>query len=102
MKNETGTNLEHVRRILQNHLPTLTEEYHVRSLGIFGSYVRQEQTSESDLDVLVSFSEPPSLLRFIALESHLSDLLGIQVDLVMRDALKPHLGQRILQEVSSV
>jgi len=68
----------------------------------FGSYVRQEQAADSDVDVLISFSEPPGLLRFIALENHLTDLLGIQVDLVMRDALKPHLGQRILQEVVSV
>ena len=95
-------NIEDLRQILERNRPTLTEEYHIRSLGIFGSYARQEQTPTSDLDVLVSFSTPPSLLRFIALENYLSDLLGIQVDLVMQDALKPHLGQRILREVISV
>lgn len=80
----------------------MKEQYQVDSLGIFGSYVRQEQGSESDLDVLVTFSEPPSLLTFVALENHLSDLLGVPVDLVMRDTLKPRLGQVILEEVVRV
>jgi hypothetical protein len=102
MESGTEMSMERIRQILQNSLPRLKEEYQVRSLGLFGSYVRQEQSPTSDLDVLVSFSEPPSLLQFIALENYLSDLLGIQVDLVMRDALKPHLGRQILQEVVSV
>lgn len=102
MESGTEMSMERIRQILQNSLPTLKEEYQVRSLGLFGSYVRQEQSPTSDLDVLVSFSEPPSLLQFIALENHLSSLLGIQVDLVMRDALKPHLGRQILEEVVSV
>ena len=43
--------------------------------------------------------KPPSLLGFIALENYLSGLLGVKVDLVMRDALKPHIGRHILDEV---
>jgi predicted nucleotidyltransferase len=101
MKN-VETNVEQIRQVLESHLPMLVEQYHVQSLGIFGSYVRQEQSATSDLDVLVTFSDPPSLLQFIALENYLSDLLGVQVDLVMRDALKSNLGQRILQEVMNV
>ena len=90
------TNLEHLLQILHQQLPLLTERYQVQSLGVFGSYVHQEQHASSDLDLLVTFYETPSLLRFIALENYLSDLLGIQVDLVMREALRPHIGQRIL------
>lgn len=96
------TNLEHLLQILHQQLPLLTERYQVQSLGVFGSYVHQEQHSGSDLDLLVTFYETPSLLRFIALENYLSDLLGIQVDLVMREALRPHIGQRILDEVVRV
>jgi len=96
------TNLEHLLQTLQQQLPLLTERYQVQSLGIFGSYVHQEQHASSDLDLLVTFYETPSLLRFIALENYLSDLLGIQVDLVMREALRPHIGQRILDEVIRV
>ncbi|HEX3130925.1 MAG TPA: nucleotidyltransferase family protein [Thermoanaerobaculia bacterium] len=91
--------LDHHLATLRDHLPEITKRFQVRSLGIFGSYVRHEQGPESDLDILVSFAKPPGLLTFLALENHLTDLLGIKVDLVMRDALKPTIGQRILSEV---
>jgi len=87
---------------LRQHLPELAEKYHVRSLEVFGSYVRDEQTPQSDLDVLVTFEKTPGLLRFVSLENHLSDLLGVKVDLVMKDSLKPRIGQRILSEAVPV
>src|SRR5436189_4068214 len=83
---------------LRCELPTLALRYHVKSLEVFGSYVRQEQRDNSDLDLLVTFEEPPSLLKFIEMENHLSDLLGIKVDLVMKDALKPRIGKQVLEE----
>lgn len=91
--------LDHHLETLREHLPEITRRFQVRSLGVFGSYVRHEEGPESDLDILVSFTEPPGLLTFLALENHLTDLLGIKVDLVMRDALKPTIGQKILSEV---
>ena len=94
--------IDELRSILRRELPSLAHRYAVRSLGLFGSYVRHENRPDSDLDVLVSFDQTPSLLRFIEVENHLSDLLGVKVDLVMRDALKPHIGQRILAEVVPV
>lgn len=89
-------------RTLRQQLPLLGEQYRVASLEVFGSYVRKEQRADSDLDILVTFSEPPSLLKFIKLENHLSDLLGVKVDLVMKDALKPAIGEFILREAVSV
>lgn len=86
-------------RILRENLPFLGERYQVESLGIFGSFVRNDQRTDSDLDLLVSFRKPPSLLQFIELENYLSDLLGIRVDLVMKDTLKHRIGKRILREV---
>lgn len=85
--------------ILRKSLPLLRERYQVESLGVFGSFVRSDQRAGSDLDLLVSFRRPPSLLQFIELENYLSDLLGIQVDLVMKDTLKRRIGERILREV---
>ncbi|HSS52239.1 MAG TPA: nucleotidyltransferase family protein [Thermoanaerobaculia bacterium] len=87
---------------LRQLLPELAKDYHVDTLEVFGSYVRDEQSPKSDLDVLVTFSKTPGLLEFIALENHLSDLLGVKVDLVMKTALKPHIGQRILSEAVPV
>lgn len=71
-------------------------------LGVFGSYVRGEQTGESDLDILVEFDETPGLLKYIELEYYLSDLLGVKVDLVTRTGLKPNVGKRVLNEVISL
>ena len=88
--------------ILRLNMPVLADCYKVRSLGLFGSYVRAEQRRKSDLDILVEFHEAPSLLKFLELENRLSDLLGVKVDLVMKTALKPGIGQRILDEVVPV
>ena len=94
-----GPKLARFKQALQEQLPVLSERYQVSSLAIFGSYVRQDQRPDSDLDLLVTFSVTPSLLKFISLENHLADLLGIKVDLVMPEALKPHIGHNILQEM---
>jgi uncharacterized protein len=80
----------------------LTERYSVETMEVFGSYVRSEQKKDSDLDILVTFKEVPSLLTFIAIENYLSDLLGVKVDLVMKDSLKPKIGQQILREAIPV
>src|SRR5690554_3881765 len=80
-------------------LPRLRRDYAVRTMGLFGSYVRGEQHRGSDLDVLVEFDEVPGLLRFMDLERELTKIAGVQVDLVQRDAMKPAIGRRILEEV---
>ena len=94
--------LEKILEVLRQQIPMLTERYNVETLEVFGSYVRSEQKKDSDLDVLVTFKEDPSLLTYIAIENYLSDLLGIKVDLVMKDSLKPKIGQQILREAIPV
>ena len=90
--------------VLRAHFPELRERYKVSWLGMFGSYVRNEQHKRSDLDVLVEFSETPGLLRYIELEQYLSKLLRAKVDLVMKDALRldRRISRRILAEVLSI
>jgi predicted nucleotidyltransferase len=92
-------NLAEIKQWLVQHKLVLQELYKVKELGIFGSYVRQEQTETSDVDVLVEFYETPSLLKFVNLENYLSDNLGVKVDLVHKAGLKPRIGERILAEV---
>jgi predicted nucleotidyltransferase len=77
----------------------LRRDYGVRTLGLFGSYVRNQQGPKSDIDILVEFEAPIGLLRFNRLERQLGEILGGKVDLVMKSALKPHIGRRILEEV---
>ncbi|OQY26648.1 MAG: hypothetical protein B6I38_11040 [Anaerolineaceae bacterium 4572_5.1] len=83
---------------LRQELPVLEERYQVETLKVFGSYVRAEEQPSSDLDLLVEFSELPGLFKFIELENYLSATLGVKVDLVMKDSLKPAIGERILSE----
>jgi predicted nucleotidyltransferase len=81
----------------------LRERYSVQSLGVFGSWVRGEQTKDSDIDILVVIEdETLTLFQFAELREYLKDLLGVRVDLVERKMLKPYIGQRILQEVVAI
>jgi predicted nucleotidyltransferase len=89
---------EKLKDTLAEHKQELRDRFKVEEIGFFGSYVREEQKKKSDLDVLVSFSETIDLFAFVELENYLSDILGVKVDLVMKDALKPRLKERILSE----
>ena len=73
-----GSELTHILSKLKDLLPVLSDRYKVQELGVFGSYVRQEQRDESDLDILVTFSETPGLLKFIELENYLSDVFELR------------------------
>lgn len=95
----TERRLRRFKGVLIRQLPMLRRRFRVRYLGVFGSYVQGTCRKDSDLDVLVDFVETPSLFEFIELENQLSALLGVKVDLVMKDTLKPLIGRRILSEV---
>jgi uncharacterized protein len=82
--------------------PPLANEHKVKTIGVFGSYVRNKAKRGSDLDLLVEFNEPVTLIDFIRTENYLSSITGLNVDLVMKDALKPRIGRRILEEVEPV
>ena len=77
----------------------VTNEYSVKTIGVFGSVARNEQTGKSDIDLLVEFSKPVGFVTFMRLENFLSERLGKQVDLVTSDSLKPVIRQDVLAEV---
>jgi len=91
--------LEEIKRILKENKEVLKKEFKIKEIGIFGSYVHNRQKEESDVDILVEFEEVPSLLKFIHIENYLSELLGVKVDLVTKNALKPYIGKIILKKV---
>lgn len=90
--------LEEILATLRAHLPELRARYGVRSLGVFGSYVRGEATPDRDLDILVEFDTTPGFFKFIELEDELGRVLGLKVDLVMQSALRPRIGEHIPAE----
>ena len=90
-----------IKDILLKHKVDLKQKYKIKDIGLFGSYIRNEQYLTSDVDILIEFEEDAkiSLLEFVGIENYLSDLLGVKVDLVEKSALKPRIGKRILKEV---
>jgi len=91
--------IKEVKQILEKHKSIIEKQYKVKEIGIFGSYVRGNQKNISDIDILVEFYEPVGFFAFLDLEEYLSRLLNRKVDLVSKKALKPRIGERILQEL---
>jgi len=97
-------NLDEIKRTLFSRKQELRRDFGVVEIGIFGSYVRGEQKRHSDVDILVEFEKNSnlSLLDFIGLENYLSDILGVKVDLVEKQTLKPRIGKHVKEEVVQV
>lgn len=93
------TKIEQIRSILSDHKKELNRKYYVKEMGLFGSYIRGEQRINSDVDILIEFSKPIGMLKFVRLEGYLSQLCKAKIDLVMKSALKPKIGESILREV---
>lgn len=72
-----------------NKIITCLGPYNPSMIGIFGSYARGENKDGSDLDILVEFNTTINLLEIIGIESHLSEVLGVKVDLVTKRSLHP-------------
>lgn len=71
-------------------------------VGVFGSIARGEATPESDIDLLVRFAKPKSLLKLVALERELAIALGKPVDLVTENSLHPYLRHHVLHDLQVV
>jgi predicted nucleotidyltransferase len=80
--------IQMVETKIKNIILNILKDYNPSKVGIFGSFARGDNKSDSDIDILVEFKEPPSLLTLIKIENDLSELLGIKVDLVTTGALK--------------
>lgn len=93
---------EEIREIIGKNKGELKNQYGVKEIGIFGSYVRGKQKDVSDLDILIELEKPIGFVKFMKLEKRISEIIGIRVDLVTKKALKPYIGRRILQEVKYV
>jgi uncharacterized protein len=91
-----------VLRILTEQQDELKTHYHVSSLLLFGSYARDEANADSDIDLLVEFSQPTGLFQFIELQQKLETLLGCKVDLGTPRSLKSAIKDQVLQEAIRV
>ena len=83
----------------QKTIREIAKKFNPAMIGIFGSYARNEQTKESDLDLLVDFNAKITLLDLIGLEQELSEVLGIKVDLVTKRSVKKEILPFIQQDL---
>lgn len=91
--------IDEIKENLKKHKEEIRKKFRVKEIGIFGSYIREEQKEKSDIDILVEFEAPIDFFTFLELEETLSKILNLKVDLVMKKSLKPELGKHILNEV---
>jgi len=90
---------EKVMRLLGENLDKITR-YGVRRIGLFGSYIRDEQTENSDIDILVEFEKNKKTFdNYMELKFFLEDLFECKIDLVVREAIKPSLKEYIMGSV---
>jgi predicted nucleotidyltransferase len=96
-------NLIDVKKILEENRDFLRERFHVMDVGIFGSFVRGEETSLSDIDILVTFEKGhKDFFNYMRMKYYLGELIGMEVDLVIKEAVKPGLREKIFREVEYV
>ena len=94
--------IDRIMEKLRKNKPVVEKKYGVKNLEVFGSYIRGEQKKGSDFDILVEFHRTIDLFKYIELENFLSKKLGVKVDLVMKDTLKPRIKDSILKEAVPV
>jgi len=92
---------EEINRVLFFNREIL-KKYRVKSISLFGSYVRNEQKKESDIDFLVDFQEGATLFDFVELQDSLSELLAKNVSIVSKRGLSKYIGPYILKEAEPI
>lgn len=91
------TRRDDILDLVREHRAEITH-FGAKSLSVFGSVARDEFQDESDVDILVEFSAPPSFGAYMDLKFFLEDLLGRQVDLVPKGRLKPRIRPAVERE----
>jgi predicted nucleotidyltransferase len=98
-------NIVEIKKILEKNNKYLRQTFHVMEIGIFGSFVKEEEKTDndSDIDILITFRKGhKDFFNYMRLKYYLEDLLGREVDLVIKEAVKPRLKERIFREVKYV
>jgi hypothetical protein len=92
-------NLEEIKASLGQVKSLIKEKYQISELGIWGDYVKGEVKENSQVNILIDYTEPPSLLDLVDMEYYLSDLLKVKADIISKNGLKGKRRERILSEV---
>jgi len=94
--------IENLIKKIKEHQKELEKKFGIIEIKIFGSYVKNQQTPKSDLDIIVEFKETPGFIKFMKIEEYLSSLLGVKVDLLTREGISPYIRKYIEKEMISL
>ena len=93
---------DEVLAILRTHKGALADRFGVTGLALYGSFARDQATSESDIDILVEFDTPPDWRRYFGAQFYLEDLLGRTVDLASAGEVRPEIRPYVERDVINV
>ncbi len=93
---------EEILKVLDELKVEIKEQYKVKKIGLFGSYVNGDQKRSSDIDVLVQFEDGADLFDFVGLGLFLEEKLDLKVDVVPENALRSELRDSVLKQVAYV
>jgi uncharacterized protein len=99
MRRSTMNSIDDIMNALNSNMSSI-KKFHVKKIGVFGSFVRGEQTSTSDIDILVEFEDNQETLdNYMDLKFFLEDLFARRVDVVISSVIKDALKKSIVESV---
>ena len=98
----TAVDRERILNMLRKHLNVLETRFGVLSLALFGSTARDERRTDSDVDLLVDFGDPPTFRQYTGTLLYLEDLLGCKVDLATQGTLNPHIAEGVERDLLTI
>lgn len=87
---------------IYNDIVSFLKEKNAKKIAVFGSYVRNDETQGSDIDIIVEFNDNKSLLDFVGIEQELSKKLGIKVDLLTERCISPYMIEMVKEEMKVI
>lgn len=91
--------LHEIIKILGEHKEKLREKYGITEIKLFGSYIKGEQNESSDIDIIVSFEEQPTLIELLKIEREFEKLLDLKVDLLTEEGISPFIKPYIKETI---
>ncbi|MCX6243167.1 MAG: nucleotidyltransferase domain-containing protein [Bacteroidetes bacterium] len=89
---------ENITNLLKANKLDLLARYHLKSIGIFGSFTREDFKDDSDIDILIDYEQPIGI-EFIDLAEELEKILNLKVDLVSKNGVKPKYLEEIQKDL---
>ena len=87
------------KEILYSNIAIFLKAKGATKVAVFGSYVRDEETPQSDIDVITEFSKDMSLMKFVRIQRELSEHIGIKVDLLTEENISPYFKEDVKKQM---